>query len=89
VGEALDEAWDGKFVRDVEGASEAATDEDVSARAMGGRRVRVGVDEEVGSEGKVKGAAAFLRLERGWSGACAMRFLDKENIAAVAERILI
>ena len=56
---------------------------------MGGRRVRVGVDEEVGSEGKVKGAAAFLRLERGWSGACAMRFLDKENIAAVAERILI
>ena len=53
---------------------------------MGGRRVRVGVDEEVGSEGKVKGAAAFLRVERGCSGASAMRFLDKENIAAIAER---
>ncbi len=38
------------------------------------------------SEGKVKGAAAFLRVERGCSGASAMRLLDKENIAAVAER---
>ncbi len=38
-------------LRDVEGGSEAATDEDVSSRAMGGRRVRVGVDEKVGSEG--------------------------------------
>ncbi len=53
---------------------------------MGGRRVRVGVDEKVGSEGKVKRAPAFFRVERGWSGASAMRFLDKENIAAIAER---
>ena len=53
---------------------------------MGGRRVRVGVDEEVGSEGNVKGATAFFTVERGWSGACAMRFLDEENIAAIAER---
>ncbi len=34
----------------------------------------------------MKGATAFFRVERGWSGASAMRFLDKENIAAIAER---
>ena len=77
---------DDNFARDDEGGSEAATDEDVSSRAMAGRRVRVGVDEEVGSESNVKGATAFFWVERGWSGASAMRFLDKENIAAIAER---
>ncbi len=62
--EALDEALDDNFVRDVEGGSEAATDEDVSASAMGGRRVRVGVNEEVGSEGQGEFEGG-TRVERG------------------------